>query len=195
MRKFDLIKLIIPAVILVSSCQTGERKTGETSSQDTIANDTIGVEQLSAIATIEPASGSRVTGTASFEQAGEGVKMTVNLQNVPPGKHGFHVHEKGDCSAKDAASAGGHWNPTGKKHGQRGVTEEYHRGDLATNLEAGEDSTINYETTISDWTIGGPDSTNIVGKSLILHAMADDFKSQPSGNSGPRIGCGVIKKK
>ncbi|UII25020.1 superoxide dismutase family protein [Fulvivirga maritima] len=149
---------------------------------------------MQAKAVINPASDSKLNGEATFTDLGEGLvtfKLTVN--HAVPGEHAVHLHEKGDCSAADAKSAGGHWNPTDVKHGNRPVDMQFHAGDI-DNMEVGEDSTGVLTMTITGWTIGGADSTNIVGKALIIHGGADDFESQPSGAAGKRVACGVIEK-
>lgn len=146
-----------------------------------------------AIANIQSASGSTLTGEAVFEETEGGVKMTLTVKGATPGSHAVHLHEKGDCSAPDATSAGGHWNPTEHAHGNRAESSEFHSGDIA-NLEVGEDGTGVLEVTAADWTIGGDAKTNVIGKAVIIHASEDDFVSQPAGNAGPREGCGVVEE-
>jgi Cu-Zn family superoxide dismutase len=141
-----------------------------------------------ATATLAPKSGSQVTGTVTFAKIGDEVQVVADVQNLKPGKHGFHIHEKGDCSAPDAASAGGHFNPTHQHHGGP-MTAEHHVGDLG-NIEADASGKAHL-----DWkgkmSLGGADS--IVGKSVVVHEKEDDLKSDPAGNSGARIACGVIE--
>jgi Cu-Zn family superoxide dismutase len=108
-----------------------------------------------------------------------------------PGPHGFHIHEKGDCSAADASSAGGHFNPTGKPHGGPD-SDARHAGDFG-NIEADATGNARYSRTFSDLTLDGESS--IIGKAIIVHQKADDLKTQPSGDAGGRIGCGVIARK
>ena len=144
-------------------------------------------------AVIQSASGSTMTGEAVFEETDHGVKMVLTVQNATPGTHAVHLHEHGDCSAPDATSAGGHWNPTQQEHGHRDSGGTFHSGDIE-NLEVGEDGTGKLEVTGHEWTIGGDPSTDVVGKAVIIHASADDFVSQPAGNAGPREGCGVVVK-
>ena len=144
----------------------------------------------SAIAAIAPASGSQVTGSAYFEQDGEEVLLVILIENATPGLHAVHIHENGDCSAPDATSAGGHWNPTGVAHGEWG-TGEFHLGDIG-NITIGEDGTGILTLTTDLWEIGTGSPVDVVGKGIIVHADADDFTTQPSGNAGARIGCGVI---
>ena len=143
-----------------------------------------------AIAIIGPASGSNLTGTATFTQNGETITLMVEIQNVSPGLHAVHIHEKGDCSAPDGTSAGGHWNPTNVAHGKWGVGE-FHLGDIG-NITVGEDGTGKIELTTNLWEMGTGSDLDIVGTGIIVHAGADDFTSQPSGAAGARIGCGAI---
>jgi superoxide dismutase, Cu-Zn family len=148
--------------------------------------------QETAIAEMNPASGSDVRGMATFVQTNDGVRMTLEITGLKPnGVHALHLHEFGDCSAADATSAGGHWNPTDERHGNRHGSGEFHRGDI-DNLEADGQGRVSYEVTVKDWTIGGDNATNILGKSVIIHADEDDFVSQPTGDAGDRISCGVI---
>ena len=137
---------------------------------------------------LEPKSGSNVTGTITFTKAGDEVRVVADIQNLKPGKHGFHIHEKGDCSAPDAASAGGHFNPTHQHHGGPAATER-HVGDLG-NIEADASGKVHFEWK-GKMSLSGADS--IIGKSVVVHEKEDDLKTDPSGNSGNRIACGVIE--
>ena len=143
-----------------------------------------------AIATIGPTSGNSVTGMAIFTQNGDQITLTIEIQNASPGLHAVHIHENGDCSSPDGKSAGGHWNPTGVPHGKWGEGE-FHLGDIG-NITVDEDGTGNIELTTDLWEIGTGSDIDVVGRGIIVHADADDFTSQPSGNAGARIGCGVI---
>jgi superoxide dismutase, Cu-Zn family len=144
-------------------------------------------ELTKATAKLEPKSGSNVSGTITFTKMGDQVHVAGDIENLTPGKHGFHIHEKGDCSAPDAASAGGHFNPTHQHHGGP-TTAEHHTGDLG-NIEPDASGKVHF-----DWTgkmsLSGSDS--IIGKSVVVHEKADDLKTDPAGNSGARIACGVI---
>lgn len=121
------------------------------------------------------------------------VKMQVEMNGLAPGKHAIHIHEKGDCSADDGKSAGGHWNPKGHDHGKWGE-DVYHMGDIG-NLVANDKGEVSYEFETDKWCLNCEDTTkNIIGKSFIVHGGADDFKSQPSGAAGARVACGVIEK-
>lgn len=141
-------------------------------------------------ATIEPRSGSNVKGWATFaDRSTGGVAVVVHIENAPPGVHGLHVHEKGDCSAADASSAGGHFNPGGMPHA--GPTETHrHAGDLG-NITIEANGTGHLELVTDLLTVKvGPNS--VVGKAVVFHEKADDLTSQPSGNAGARLGCGVV---
>jgi len=140
-----------------------------------------------ATATLEPKSGSQVTGTVTFTKTGDEVHVVADVQNLKLGKHGIHIHEKGDCSAPDAMSAGGHFNPTHQHHdGPTGTAR--HAGDFG-NIEADASGKAHL-----DWkgklSLTGTDS--IIGKSIVVHEKEDDLKTDPSGNSGARIACSVI---
>jgi len=140
-----------------------------------------------AVATLEPKSGSQVTGTATFTKSGDEVQVVADIQNLKPGKHGFHIHEKGDCSAPDAASAGGHFNPTHQHHGGPS-TAKHHTGDLGNvTADASGKAHLDWKGKLQ---LNGADS--IIGKSVVVHEKEDDLKTDPAGNSGARIGCGVI---
>jgi superoxide dismutase, Cu-Zn family len=130
-----------------------------------------------------------VKGTVEFKQTDDGVEVTANLEGLKKGDHGFHIHEKGDCSAPDAASAGGHFNPSKHKHGAPDAAE-HHEGDLG-NLTAGADGKATKTFTMKGITLDEGE-TSIVGKGFIVHEKADDMKTQPTGNAGARVACGVI---
>ena len=145
-----------------------------------------------AVATLQPKSGTQVTGTVTFTQKGDKVEVVANVKSLSPGKHGIHVHEKGDCSASDASSAGGHFAPGGGQHA--GPTDaKRHAGDLG-NIEADANGNATLTITTDALRVGSGDR-DVIGKSIIIHGDPDDLTTQPSGNSGGRIACGVIEKK
>ena len=148
-----------------------------------------GQEVTRAMAQLGPKSGSEVTGTVAFMKVGDEVQVIGSVTHLSPGKHGFHIHDKGDCSAADASSAGGHFNPTQQHHGGP-ATPEHHAGDLG-NIEADSsgNAQISWKGKLS---MGGSDS--IIGKSLVVHENEDDLKTDPAGNSGARVACGVIQQ-
>ena len=143
----------------------------------------------SATTTLVSTSGSTATGTVDLAQLSDGsVEVTANLRNVPPGVHGFHIHEKGDCGDNGNA-AGGHYNPMSTAHGAP-TADPHHAGDFG-NVTADENGNVTYRFTTRSITVAdGPASA--VGHAIILHANPDDLTTQPSGNAGPRIACGVV---
>jgi superoxide dismutase, Cu-Zn family len=143
---------------------------------------------------MEPKSDSDLTGTVTFTEEDGEVTMTAKFTGLNKGMHAIHLHEKADCSADDGTSAGGHWNPTFKNHGEWGSQKGYHRGDIG-NFDVNAEGKGSITFTTDEWCIGCEDEKkNILGKAVIVHDGADDFTSQPSGAAGTRIGCGVIKK-
>ncbi|BCR05659.1 hypothetical protein DESUT3_27280 [Desulfuromonas versatilis] len=144
-----------------------------------------------AVAELKPTEGNEASGTLTLTEQEGGVLVVVDAKGLTPGQHGFHFHEKGDCSAPDATSAGGHFNPESTPHGAPdNPATERHAGDLG-NLEAAEDGTAHYERLDPHISLSGPNS--VVGKAVIVHAQADDLTSQPTGNAGARVACGVIE--
>jgi Cu-Zn family superoxide dismutase len=136
-------------------------------------------------------SGSNLKGTATFTPDGKGgLVLTIAVSGAPPGMHAVHIHETGDCSAPDAKSAGGHWNPTHEAHG-KWATPPHHLGDIG-NLDVKPDGKGTLTMRTDKWTATGGGANDVVGHALVVHGAPDDFKSQPAGNAGPRIGCGVI---
>ena len=144
-----------------------------------------------AVATLEPTKGSTASGKVTFTQKGSKVVVLANVSGLSPGQHGFHVHEKGDCSSGDGMSAGGHFNPFGKPHGDPAATD-HHAGDMPMLVADGAgNATLTVE--LEPMTIGDG-AGDIIGKAVIVHKDPDDFKTQPTGNSGARVACGVIRK-
>ena len=143
------------------------------------------------VVVFEPKSNSTVIGTATFIENDGFVTMVAKLKGLTPGVHAIHIHEKSDCSAADGSSAGGHWNPTFKKHGKLGEGEA-HKGDIG-NFTADAKGNGSITFTTSEWAIGSADETkNIIGKGLIVHQGADDYVSQPAGNAGARVACSAL---
>lgn len=145
-----------------------------------------------ATARLAPASGSHVAGTVAFEsRADGGARLVGEVSGLEPGTtHGFHVHEKGDCSSPDAASAGGHFNPGGQPHGDPDGGM-HHAGDLP-NLTADAQGVAKVAIDAPNLMLEG-DNT-VVGRALVVHRDADDYRSQPAGNSGARLACAVITR-
>ncbi len=144
-----------------------------------------------AIAVINPASGSNCRGIVRFVQDGANLKVTADIEGLTPGaKHGFHIHEFGDCSAPDAMSAGSHFDPEMTKHHGMPHDQMRHGGDLG-NLEADSNGKAHYEVTVVGTIFNSAAPTGVLGRGVVVHARPDDF-GQPVGNAGGRIGCGVI---
>ena len=141
------------------------------------------------VATLNPTRGNTAAGTVFFSQQGGDVVLRGRITGLKPNQeHGFHVHEKGDCSSDDAMSAGGHLNPDGKRHGPQ--TGEHHAGDVPS-IKADANGVATVRARIAG-TLLGSGARDIAGKALVVHAMPDDYTTQPTGNSGARIACGVI---
>lgn len=143
---------------------------------------------VKAIAVLHPTANHSVAGIVRFTQVEGGVQVSATIEGLTTGKHGFHIHELGDCSAPDATSAGGHFNPEGQPHAGPDQPER-HVGDLG-NLEADEAGRARYERLDDHLSLGGEHS--ILGRAVIVHAAEDDFTTQPTGAAGGRVACGVI---
>ncbi len=146
-----------------------------------------------AVAMLQPTQGNATAGTVRFEQQRHAVIVFARVTGLKPNQeHGFHVHEKGDCSSADGMSAGGHFNPTGKPHGHFSGTER-HVGDMP-NLRADANGVAETRFMMTGMEVGTGGATDIVGKGLIVHVNPDDYTSQPTGNAGGRLACAVIQK-
>jgi Cu-Zn family superoxide dismutase len=167
-------------------CQRGnEGRTGEA--------DRIAGEGTMAVAMIKDANG-QTLGNATFTQEPGGVRLQLEVSGLPPGEHGFHIHETGACDPPGFQSAGAHFNPAGKQHGFDDPNGP-HAGDIR-NLDVGSDGRASAERMLDNVNLG--DGANGLLKpgatALVVHAKADDYKTDPAGDSGDRIGCGVITK-
>jgi Cu-Zn family superoxide dismutase len=144
-----------------------------------------------ATAQLQPTKGNKTIGEATFEQVGNKVHVWVFVQGLKPGQeHGLHIHEVGDCSSGDGMSAKGHFNPLGKPHGHPGSAER-HAGDLPS-LRADKAGRAKVDIEIDVITVT-PGPASIIGRGLIVHADPDDYRTQPTGNAGARLACGVIQ--
>lgn len=144
-----------------------------------------------AVAMLDPSKGYDVQGKVTFTKVEGGVKVHADLKNLTPGKHGFHIHVHGDCSAPDLSSAGGHYSPKPSPHGApTDPPAKHHMGDMG-NVKANDSGKVSMTRTFDFLTLSGEYS--IIGQAVIVHAGADDLTSQPSGAAGPRVACGVIK--
>lgn len=149
-------------------------------------------KKQSATAVLAPTKGNTVSGTVNFIQKGDVVLVQARINGLKAnGTHGFHIHEKGNCSAADGSSAGGHFNPSASQHGGPSGNAR-HGGDLG-NLKADANGHAQASLEIRGITLG-TDTNSIIGRAVIVHAGVDDLKSQPAGNSGARVACGLISK-
>ncbi len=144
-----------------------------------------------ALADLEPTRGNSAKGTVTFTQKGDKVLVVVKVSGLAPGSHGFHIHEKGDCSSGDGMSAAGHFNPLGKPHAHPS-TSDRHAGDMPMLVA---DAAGNASLTVElDVITVGSGLADVIGKGVIVHKDPDDFKTQPTGNSGARVACGVVRR-
>lgn len=190
--------LLFAAAICLFSCQNttdnADNDDGMNMSTEIEATDQNTTENTAAtiMVKLEPKSGSNLSGSATFTQANGEVTLKATINGLAEGEHAIHIHETGDCSSEDGTSAGGHWNPTNERHGKWGDSEGYHKGDIGNfTVDANGVGIVEFST--DEWCIGcGDPQKDIDGKALIIHEGVDDFTSQPSGNAGTRVGCGVI---
>lgn len=159
------------------------------SSADDAKHGTAGAAGKTVKVSLAPTQGRTAHGELTLASAGTGVRITGKVDGLTPGsEHGFHIHEKGDCSAPDASSAGGHYNPSSMQHGNPG-SGAHHAGDIR-NLVADGGGVANVDVIVEGVSIGG--QNDVLGKAVVVHESPDDYASQPAGNSGARIACGVI---
>ncbi|HEY5636311.1 MAG TPA: superoxide dismutase family protein [Burkholderiales bacterium] len=176
MKVTNTLALTSAALVLLAGCQS------------TPGSDEEGPR---ATASLVATKGNKTHGEVTFDQVGDKVRVVVQVIGLKPKQeHGFHIHEAGDCSSGDGMSAKGHFNPHGKPHGPQGSSER-HAGDLP-NLKADAKGRASMTVMVDNVTVT-PGPASIVGRGLIVHADPDDYKSQPVGNAGARMACGVIK--
>jgi Cu-Zn family superoxide dismutase len=173
-RKYVLMGLSAAGLLSLAACQSMEQGTGQKAS-----------------AALESRSGSQTKGEVTFVWQGSDVIVSGKFTGLRPNaEQGFHVHEKGDCSAPDATSAGGHFNPATKDHGMPNSSMS-HAGDMP-NIKSDANGNATYTAKLHGFAVNtGPNG--IIGRSVVVHRDPDDYKSQPAGNSGPRVACGLIK--
>jgi Cu-Zn family superoxide dismutase len=173
MKKLVAVLLLLPLLVLLLGTRAAEpAAAGPTR----------------AVCVLHGASKSHVRGVVVFTQKDDGVTITGEVTGLKPGLHGFHIHEFGDCSEPDGSCAGGHFNPTKMPHGGPNSPQR-HVGDLG-NIKADESGKAVIDMTDKVIKLSGPNS--IIGRGLIVHADPDDLKTQPTGNAGARVACGVI---
>ncbi|MBG9456863.1 superoxide dismutase [Lysinibacillus sphaericus] len=183
MKKMSLI--IISLLVFVGGCSFFEKK-----EQKVAVNANSGLTATAKVI----GKNNESYGNAYFEEEDNGVKMTLALSGLPAGKHGIHIHSVGKCEPPTFESAGPHFNPTSKEHGKDNP-KGYHLGDLP-NLEVGEDGKVDLNFLAEGLTLEKNAANSLLregGTTLIIHESEDDYKTDPSGNSGARIACGIIQ--
>lgn len=181
MQSFKKYLISLAVLLFVVGCAQQEMEQEETTTE-------LATDFTKAVAVVHPTDNGDVTGTVTFLQEGDSVRVEGEFEGLSQGKHGFHIHEYGDCTAGDGTSAGGHYNPTGNDHGSP-TQDNRHMGDMG-NLVVTENGSASINYIDPKIELNGPDS--IIGRGIVIHGGEDDFESQPSGAAGPRMGCGVV---
>ena len=193
-------RLLVPAVLAaaLAACGGGSNDGDNVAAEADRAGESVVQTPASdapvaagAAAMLEPTDGNQTRGELRFATVGDRIEVTGTISGLPGNStHGFHVHETGDCSAPDATSAGGHFNPASTDHGRVGQGE-HHAGD-SDNITADADGNATVQGWLEGATVGDGAATDIVGKAVIVHADEDDYATQPTGDAGDRLACGVI---
>ncbi|ARI78512.1 superoxide dismutase family protein [Halobacillus mangrovi] len=201
MKRWSLRVFPLFLVLILVSCGSTEEGTGGSENEEETTTGEENQEQTDSekppetiTVQLKDSDGKEV-GTAELEQEDQGVDINLVDSSLPEGMHGFHIHEKGSCEAPDFKSSGCHFNPTDVSHGTESE-DGPHAGDLP-NIEAGEDGSVQKEVTADQVTLKKGEKNSLLkegGTALVIHSKADDNKSQPSGDAGERIACGVIEK-
>jgi superoxide dismutase, Cu-Zn family len=176
---------LLSGLLIASGCRQQESTPRDTTASATAA--------LQATADLQPTQNHQVTGLVTFTEVEGGVRVQAEVQGLEEQRHGFHIHEFGDCSAADASSAGGHFNPDGSRHGgPDDPPAQRHAGDLG-NIEADASGRGSYDRIDRVIQLRGPQS--VIGRSVVVHAHEDDLQTEPTGESGNRLACGVIEQR
>lgn len=183
--------LAAASALALAACGTTPSPSSPASTTTTVVPTTSTAKQ--AVAVLASASGSLVSGSVTLTPMGKGLHLTGEIGGLPAnGTHAFHIHEKGDCSAPNGDSAGGHFNPSKEDHGNVATTP-HHGGDIP-NIKADAQGNAVVDADVStNVNIGEGNDFDIIGRGLIVHADPDDYKTQPTGNAGARLACAVIK--
>jgi Cu-Zn family superoxide dismutase len=196
MMRHRIVPLAIGAAMLLgcdpAAMETEEHRNTEEAGTADVREES-GADKPRAVAVLEAKSGSEMTGEAFFVPKGGELSFGIHIENASPGEHAVHIHELGDCSAADASSAGEHWNPTAQDHGKWGV-EPFHLGDIG-NIEVGSDGDGSLSLTTDLWSLEQNGESSVLEKAIVVHEQADDFTTQPGGDAGDRLACGVIQLK
>lgn len=190
-KEFKIYIVVMVGLFVIAGCTETRDTETEVESDTTTTESEMGAMNQDVMATatasLNPTEGNNVQGSVTFTQTGDAVQVEGDISGLTEGMHGFHIHEKGDCSAPDASSAGGHFNPNNNEHGAR-TDSVRHMGDLG-NIEA--DAQGNASISFTDSVLV---FNQIISKAVIVHAGEDDLTSQPSGAAGSRVACGVIER-
>lgn len=179
-----LVVLLVSVILVLAGCGRADKKVA------------VSGEQMEAIVSPLVNTEGKEIGEVTLVQEPEGVLINVQAENLPPGTHGIHVHETGVCKGPDFTSSGAHFNPTGKEHGFDNP-KGFHLGDLP-NIEVPEDGKVSFKLTTSEITLKKGQENSILdkdGSAIVIHEMADDYKTDPAGDSGARIACAAITGK
>ncbi|MCB7479988.1 superoxide dismutase family protein [Christiangramia sediminis] len=196
MKRISL-SLILCAGLIFTGCKNEKKEQEMDAQSESEMNSDMETQKEEEVkkvkVSLQAVSDSNLSGNVVFTEENGEVSMTAIISGLAEGTHAIHIHEKGDCSAADGKSAGGHWNPTDAQHGEWGSADGYHKGDIGNfEVDANGNGTVNFST--DEWCIDcGDDKKDILGKAVIVHDGVDDYTSQPSGAAGTRVGCGVIK--
>lgn len=195
LRKTSL--LLLPAALVLAACQPQSPATDAAATPPAAAPEAAAPAPVDApaapgaVVELKPTEGNTTAGQLEFAVVDGGIRVTGQISGLTPGgEHGFHVHETGDCSAPDATSAGGHFNPGAAEHGRVGQGQ-HHAGD-SDNLVANDQGVATVDNLLRGPTLGAGADTELVGRAVIVHADSDDYATQPTGNAGARLACGVI---
>ncbi|MEX0594031.1 MAG: superoxide dismutase family protein [Balneolaceae bacterium] len=176
--------LIAMTALLIGACTQQPAEP-----QPTMDHESMTPEHDQLVAVLHPTAGNETSGVVTFTREGDQVRVSATIEGLDPeSRHGFHIHQFGDCTASDGTSAGGHFNPAQNPHAGPD-SEQRHVGDLG-NLESNADGVAELNHSDAVIELGGTDS--ILGRGVIVHAGEDDMESQPTGDAGSRLACGVI---
>jgi Cu-Zn family superoxide dismutase len=191
MSKLSLSLLVFALLLGITACgPKAEAPAPEPTSEAVEEMVEVVEEALVAVAVLQPRADTQVAGKVTFTQTADGVMVVADVSGVAPGLHGIHLHEKGDCSAEDFTSTGGHFNPTGDPHG--GPDDAIrHAGDFG-NVSVGADGSGHLELLTDMLTVEPGAETTVIGRAVILHEGEDDLESQPTGAAGGRLACGTV---
>ncbi len=184
--------IAIACAVGVSACSPDPQPAGDVTTPPTVQSPTPEPAAAAASVSLEATQGHAANGRMNLMAEASGVRISGTIEGLQPdSEHGFHVHENGDCSAPDASSAGGHFNPASQPHGHP-TADAKHLGDMM-NLSADADGVARVDAFIEGGELQTGQPADLLGKAIVVHAQPDDYESQPSGNSGDRIACGVIE--